>query len=277
MDCRYVKSTDTVNHGLLQSGKFCIVPYNSRTGITLHSEHPYTIILMAMLNICGDYHHNIKMPYDVKVQNRQENQKHPLKFEWNTESHVGRPYLVQYLNARAWYMTFISTVRSAWFVLSSHLSERQNHTSCEHGDATTFHKRITVDDVLVRAMCPGSEAIFSSFTLYVLLLVALNIHDLRPHIPFLVYFFLSFIYFTSFREQDKVDINALRWSAPVELESAYTPPVSRPLYHCTVYGRRYVFFTWSGAGLVSLCLAAISDIFFLLLFGCEVHLGRYDH
>ena len=36
------------------------------------------------------------------------------------------------------------------------------------------------------------------------------------------YFFLSFIYFTSFGEKDKADMNSLRWSAPVGLEPAYT-------------------------------------------------------
>ena len=35
------------------------------------------------------------------------------------------------------------------------------------------------------------------------------------------FFFLSVIYFTSFGEQDKADINSLRWSAPVGLEPAY--------------------------------------------------------
>ena len=35
-------------------------------------------------------------------------------------------------------------------------------------------------------------------------------------------FFYDFIYFTSFREQDKADFNSLRWSAPVGLEPAYT-------------------------------------------------------
>ena len=35
-------------------------------------------------------------------------------------------------------------------------------------------------------------------------------------------FFLSFIYFTSFGEKDKADMNSLRWSAPVGLEPAYT-------------------------------------------------------
>ena len=39
---------------------------------------------------------------------------------------------------------------------------------------------------------------------------------------FFFFFFLSFIYFTSFGEKDKADINSLRWSAPVGLEPAYT-------------------------------------------------------
>ena len=37
-----------------------------------------------------------------------------------------------------------------------------------------------------------------------------------------VLFFDDFIYFISFREQDKGDFNPLRWSAPVGLEPAYT-------------------------------------------------------
>ena len=37
-----------------------------------------------------------------------------------------------------------------------------------------------------------------------------------------LFFFEPFIYFTSFREQDKDDINSLRWSVPVGLESTYT-------------------------------------------------------
>ena len=40
--------------------------------------------------------------------------------------------------------------------------------------------------------------------------------------PFPFFFFLLFIYFTSFREQDKAIINSLRWSAPMGLEPAYT-------------------------------------------------------
>ena len=39
---------------------------------------------------------------------------------------------------------------------------------------------------------------------------------------YLFFFFLSFIYFTSFGEKDKADMNSLRWSARVGLEPAYT-------------------------------------------------------
>ena len=39
---------------------------------------------------------------------------------------------------------------------------------------------------------------------------------------FFFFFFLSFIYFTSFGEKDKADMNSLWWSAPVGLEPAYT-------------------------------------------------------
>ena len=45
---------------------------------------------------------------------------------------------------------------------------------------------------------------------------------LANHFFFFFFFFLSFIYFTLFREKDKADMNSLRWSAPVELEPAYT-------------------------------------------------------
>ena len=52
-----------------------------------------------------------------------------------------------------------------------------------------------------------------------------------------IVFFLSFIYFTSFGEKDKADMNSLRWSAPVGLEPAYTACESPALPLC--YGRRY--------------------------------------
>ena len=43
------------------------------------------------------------------------------------------------------------------------------------------------------------------------------------YICFLMFWiFLPFIYFTSFGEQGKADINSLRWSAPVGLKPAYT-------------------------------------------------------
>ena len=45
--------------------------------------------------------------------------------------------------------------------------------------------------------------------------------QVRLHLVFVVVDFLPFIYFISFREQDKADINSLRWSAPVGLEPVY--------------------------------------------------------
>ena len=53
-------------------------------------------------------------------------------------------------------------------------------------------------------------------------------------------FFLSFIYFTSFGEKDKADMNSLRWSAPVGLEPAYTRMWVPALPLC--YGRRRTLF-----------------------------------
>ena len=47
-------------------------------------------------------------------------------------------------------------------------------------------------------------------------------NQMESAVFFLFSFFLSFIYFTSFGEKDKADINSLRWSAPVGLEPAYT-------------------------------------------------------
>ena len=46
--------------------------------------------------------------------------------------------------------------------------------------------------------------------------------DVSAFIYTLLCFFYDFIYFTSFREQDKADFNSLRWSALVGLEPAYT-------------------------------------------------------
>ena len=42
------------------------------------------------------------------------------------------------------------------------------------------------------------------------------------HFHYITNAFLSFIYFTSFRKQDRADINFLQWSTPVGLEPAYT-------------------------------------------------------
>ena len=48
---------------------------------------------------------------------------------------------------------------------------------------------------------------------------------------FLLFFFLTFTYFTSLREQDEANINSSRWPTPVGLEPVYIR-MSCPLYRC---------------------------------------------
>ena len=53
-------------------------------------------------------------------------------------------------------------------------------------------------------------------------ILEVNLFAFAYRLFFCLFVFLSFIYFTSFGEKDKADMNSLRWPAPVGLEPAYT-------------------------------------------------------
>ena len=87
-------------------------------------------------------------------------------------------------------------------------------------------------DVIAASSVPFYGAITPADSLVLTMEDVKNSHP-YPHKPLRQIFFLLFIYFTSFREQDEAYMNSLRWSMLVGLEPAYTACESPtlPLYY----------------------------------------------